>query len=326
MRYVCLFALIHLALSAQDGAAIYKERCASCHDMPAARVPSLSAIKAMSGEAIYMALTRGVMKTRAEGLSTAQIFALIGYIAPTGGTHAAATPASRPPAKATGVFATQTHRNGTAGAPRLPTRDSRTRPRPDSPPPMSRKLKLKWAFNLGDVTVARSQPAVVGRSRVHCAPPEPSTHSTPIPAVRAGDSRPRRIRRGVTVGDANGTPAVFFADAGATVYALNAQTGELIWKVRPVDHFATVATATPRFYKGVVYQPFASFEEAARPRPKFECCTFRGSVVALDAGNGKKLWQTFTIPDAAKPTGKSPHGNAAARSFGRGRLVEPDHR
>ena len=72
-------------LSAQDGAAIYKERCASCHDMPAARVPSLTTIKAMSGEAIYIALTSGVMKTRAEGLSTAEIFALIGYIAPTGG-------------------------------------------------------------------------------------------------------------------------------------------------------------------------------------------------------------------------------------------------
>ena len=43
MRYVCLFVLMLPALSAQDGAAIYKERCASCHDMPAARVPSLAA-------------------------------------------------------------------------------------------------------------------------------------------------------------------------------------------------------------------------------------------------------------------------------------------
>ncbi len=34
MRYVCLLALILPALSAQDGAAIYKERCASCHDVP----------------------------------------------------------------------------------------------------------------------------------------------------------------------------------------------------------------------------------------------------------------------------------------------------
>jgi outer membrane protein assembly factor BamB len=55
MRYVCLLAFIMPVLSAQDGAAIYKERCASCHDAPEGRVPSLAAIKAMSGEAIYLA-------------------------------------------------------------------------------------------------------------------------------------------------------------------------------------------------------------------------------------------------------------------------------
>jgi polyvinyl alcohol dehydrogenase (cytochrome) len=61
-----------------------------------------------------------------------------------------------------------------------------------------------------------------------------------------------------------------------------------------------MVTATPRYYKGVVYQPFASFEEALGGDPKFQCCTFRGSVAALDAGTGKKIWQTFTIPEIAK--------------------------
>ena len=89
MRYVSLFAVLLPLLSAQDGVAIYKERCASCHDMPAERVPSLAAIKAMSAETIYVTLTSGAMKSRAEGLSTAEIFSLIGYIAPTGGTQAA---------------------------------------------------------------------------------------------------------------------------------------------------------------------------------------------------------------------------------------------
>ena len=59
MRYSChaahaaAFALLVLTLPmlpAQDGGAIYKERCASCHNEPEGRVPSLSAIKAMSGE------------------------------------------------------------------------------------------------------------------------------------------------------------------------------------------------------------------------------------------------------------------------------------
>ena len=104
MRYLCvfskscqtartaLFALLALMvpmLSAQDGAAIYKERCASCHDAPEGRVPSITAIKAMSGAAVYLVLTNGSMRTRAEGLSSAELFALIGYIAPTGGTQTA---------------------------------------------------------------------------------------------------------------------------------------------------------------------------------------------------------------------------------------------
>ena len=104
MRYALLLAIILPVLSAQDGTAIYKERCAKCHDMPAARVPALATIKAMSGEAIYAALTNGLMKTQAEGLSTGDIFALIGYIAPTGGTQPAVVPIFTPTCKSQGAF------------------------------------------------------------------------------------------------------------------------------------------------------------------------------------------------------------------------------
>jgi polyvinyl alcohol dehydrogenase (cytochrome) len=116
------------------------------------------------------------------------------------------------------------------------------------------------------------------------------------------------LRGGTTAGQSKNQEAVFFADAGANLYAVNAQTGALIWKVRPVDHFATVATGTPRYYKGVIYQPFSSFEEAIAGDPKYQCCTFRGSIVALEAATGDRLWQTFTIPDAAKPTRLSAAG------------------
>ena len=110
------------------------------------------------------------------------------------------------------------------------------------------------------------------------------------------------------MGVSNNASAVFFADSGGTLYALNAQSGVLIWKVRPVEHYAAIATATPRYHNGVIYQSFASFEEALGGDPKFECCTFRGSVAALDAASGRKLWQTFTISEAAKPTQKSAAG------------------
>ena len=315
MRYVCLFVLILPVLSAQDGAAIYKERCASCHDMPAARVPSIATIKAMSGGAIYSALTSGVMKTRAEGLSTPEIFALIGYIAPTGGSQAAA-PVFTPTCKGAAGFrpaAGEPQWNGWSTS----TTNSRFQDSDSAGITASDvgKLKLKWAFHLGDVTVARSQPVMVG-GRVFIATATGAVYALDADTgctrwgYQAGTAG---IRSGVTVGEANGSPAVFFGDTSATVYALNAETGDLIWKVRPVDHFATMATATPRYYKGVVYQPFSSFEEILGPDPKFSCCSFRGSVVALEAGTGKKIWQSFTVLETPKPTHKN---TAGTQQFG----------
>jgi polyvinyl alcohol dehydrogenase (cytochrome) len=308
MRYVFLLTLLLPALSAQDGAGIYKERCASCHDTPQARVPALSAIKAMSGEAIYLALTSGVMKTRAEGLSTAQIFALLAYIAPTGGSHAAAPIAPTCNGEAAfRVDANSPQWNGwSTSVTNSRFQDAASAGLAASAVP---KLKLKWAFNLGDVTVARSQPTVVaGRVFIGSQTGAVYALDADTGCTRWAFQAAAGIRAGVTIGESNNKPAVLFGDEGANLYALNAQTGELIWKVRPVDHYATIATATPRYYKGVVYQPFASFEEALGGDPKFQCCTFRGSVAALDAGTGKKIWQTFTILETPKATRKTPAG------------------
>src|SRR5262249_23261173 len=122
-------------------------------------------------------------------------------------------------------------------------------------------LKVKWAFNLGNVTSSRSQPVIVG-GRVYVATPNGVVYSLDAQTgcthwgFTAG-----QMRAGVTLGDAGGVPAVFFPDMGGTVYAVNASTGALIWKTKLPGHFATMGTATPRVHNGVVYQPFSSFEE-----------------------------------------------------------------
>jgi polyvinyl alcohol dehydrogenase (cytochrome) len=142
-------------LAAQDGAAIYKERCASCHDKPEGRVPALAAIKAIGGEAIYMALTSGVMKTRAEGLSTPELFAPLGYIAPTGGAKTDA-PAVTPTGKGDAAFrpaadSPQWNAWGTSLTnSRFQNAASAGLTATDVP-----KLRSKWAFNLGGVTPLR---------------------------------------------------------------------------------------------------------------------------------------------------------------------------
>jgi polyvinyl alcohol dehydrogenase (cytochrome) len=316
MRHTCLPMVMILTLSAQvlsaqDGAAIYKERCASCHDAPEGRVPAISAIKAMSGEAIYVALTSGPMRTQAQGLSMAQIFALLGYIAPTGAANAPSLERTCKEDSSTSVAALKSALNAprwngwSTSATNSRFQDAASAGLTASNVPA---LKLKWAFNLGAVTIARSQPTIVG-GRVYIA--------TVTGAVFSLDAatgcthwgfKANQVRSGIAVGEANGTPAVFFPDAGGTVYALNAATGAPIWQVRPVDHMATMATATPRVHNGVVYQPLSSFEEVLGGNPNYQCCTFRGSVVALDAATGKTLWQTFTIPETPQPTRKTATG------------------
>lgn len=325
MRYVYLLALLAPALYAQDGAALYKEHCASCHDAPAARVPALSAIKAMSGEAIYLALTNGVMKTEAQGLSAAQIFALIGYIGPTGGARAGSATSFTPTCKGDNAFRADTKSpqwNGwSPGLTNSRFEDAGSARLTASNVP---NLKLKWAFNLGDVTVARSQATVVG-GRVFITTERGTVYALDAHTgctwwgLQAGPG----TRSGVTPGDINGMPAVFVSDTGGTMYALNARTGELIWKNKESEHFATMATATPRFYKGVVYQPFSSFEETIGADPKYGCCTFRGSVVAVDAATGKKLWETFTIPDKPQPTHKNSAGTQLFGPSGAGVWSSP---
>jgi polyvinyl alcohol dehydrogenase (cytochrome) len=180
------------------------------------------------------------------------------------------------------------------------------------------KLRLKWAFNLGDVEVVRAQPVIVS-GRLFT-----TTQSGAAYALDAATGcmhwqfqADHSLRSGVTFGDANGTPAVFFGDAKGTMYALDADSGRLIWKSKPIEHPASMITATPRFYDGVIYQPIASNEEGLALKPDYQCCTFRGSVVALDAGTGKTIWQSFTIaqepaPSRTGPTGVQQYGPSGA--------------
>jgi polyvinyl alcohol dehydrogenase (cytochrome) len=90
---------------------------------------------------------------------------------------------------------------------------------------------------------------------------------------------------------------------GANVIAVSQQTGALLWITQVDPHPAAIITGSPVVVGNVVYQGISSMEEALSLDPNYACCTFRGSVVALDADNGKILWQTYTVPDNKGQTG-----------------------
>jgi outer membrane protein assembly factor BamB len=49
-------------------------------------------------------------------------------------------------------------------------------------------------------------------------------------------------------------------------------------------------------------------EENSVSQANYACCTFRGSVTALDASTGAVIWKAYTIQEEPKPRGKNTGG------------------
>jgi polyvinyl alcohol dehydrogenase (cytochrome) len=120
------------------------------------------------------------------------------------------------------------------------------------------------------------------------------------------------VRNAVSVGPIKGHGAaryaVYFGDAKANIYAVDAQNGKLLWTTRPEQHYTARSTGSPTFYEGRLYVPISSWEEFQASTPEYPCCTFRGSVAALDANTGEQIWKTYTIAEEPKPTRKNSKG------------------
>ena len=102
--------------------------------------------------------------------------------------------------------------------------------------------------------------------------------------------------------------AVYAGDAAANVYALDARTGQELWKVNVDDHPLARITGTPKIHANRLYVATTSLEELAGADPTYECCTFRGTVMALDRVTGQLVWKAYTVPDPPAPVRKNAIG------------------
>ncbi len=106
------------------------------------------------------------------------------------------------------------------------------------------------------------------------------------------------VRTAISVGPYPGGYAIFFTDANAKAYAVDIQSGQPIWTRQIDEHPAARGTGSPTLHDGVLYVPVSGVsEETAASSPDYECCTFRGSLTALDAASGEVLWKTYTLPE-----------------------------
>lgn len=172
------------------------------------------------------------------------------------------------------------------------------------------RLKLKWAFGFPGVRSVLGEPSVAG-GRVFLGVDTGFVYALDADTgcVFWSFEAEAGVRSAITVAQAKGAPyAAYFGDIKANAYAVNASTGALLWKVRVDDHPSARITGAPKFFDGRIYVPVASGEEGAGVNPRYACCTFRGSVVALDAATGRQIWKTYTIEEAPQSVGKNSNG------------------
>jgi polyvinyl alcohol dehydrogenase (cytochrome) len=296
----CLLIVSWSSLAhAQDGAGLYAQHCSQCHDGGLPRVPARRVLSGMEPERIVAALETGTMRTQGAERTAVEKRAIAAFLT---GKTVGDSPAPPSPKMCSGAPpAADTGWNGWGGSPgnarfqhetvaRLAVADVG-------------RLKLKWAFGFAGDTAAAVQPSIAGR-RVFVANGSGQVHALDLQegCVYWTYDADAKVRTAVAVGQAGGTQAAFFGDVGATVYSVDATTGRLRWKRKVDEHPVARVTGTPKLHEGRLYVPVSSAEEFVGADPKYPCCTFRGSVVALDAASGEIAWKTYVIPDQPKPT------------------------
>ena len=303
-------------VSAQDGAAIYQRSCAPCHDHGADRAPTREALRAMSAERVLAAMESGPMISMANRQSAAARRAIAEYVTGKSFEHpldTAPAPAAicTSPAPEFGDPSSGPLWNGW-GQNLLNTRFQTAAEAGISPANVSR-LKVKWAFGF-PATLEANAHASIANGRVFIGSSSGTVYSLDAASgcIRWYFNAAGGVRAAVSIGQigtsAGPRYAAFFGDGASFTYAVDASTGKLIWKTKVDDFPVARITGSLLFYKGRVYVPVASGEEAAGASPNYECCRFRGSMVALDASTGKQIWKTYTIPEEPHKTTKNKIG------------------
>jgi polyvinyl alcohol dehydrogenase (cytochrome) len=290
-----------------NGATLFQDRCATCHAGTDSRIPTVAALRQRSPQAIVDALTTGVMREQGDGLSSAERRAIADYIgtAPT----AAVDPQVSAQCTTQPRFGVGVGGEWRSWSPE--PSNARYQPNAGLTTEQVPQLKLKWAFGFPNATSARGAPTVFG-GRVFVGSQDGTVYALDARSgctywsfkAKAG------VRSAIVIDwvTSTGLVSAYFGDERANVYALNAATGQLLWTRAVEEHRSSRVTGAPTPYQGRLYVPVSSLEEGQGNNAKYECCTFRGSLVALNASTGALVWKTFTIDNEPRPIGTNPGG------------------
>ena len=295
-----------------DGATLYAARCAACHDHATDRTPSRETLAKNPPAFIARAMRTGAMAPMAEGLSKAEMAAIANYVGQVAGDpdpnaiwgpSAASLPldgprCDKPPAPIN--LAAPARWNGWSPKPD----NARYQTNPGLKAADVPRLKLKWAFNYPG---SKNGQATILGDRLYVTSMSGAVY---LLDAKTGCVHWRHVaeaatRSSVTIAALpKGGPtryALFYSDWTKSAAALDADTGKLLWKTKIDDSPGLQMTGPPTVYGGRVFVPISSGIEAFAQDDRWECCKFRGSVVALDIATGQVLWKTYTTAQEPKP-------------------------
>src|SRR5258706_4374768 len=307
------FVLMAATTAAQtpDAAGIFARECSTCHDGSAgSRAPAPDVLRQRSPEAIMSALTMGGMRPQGARLSGIERRAVAEYLSgrALGGDVTGASVgrcASLPPLgdPATGPSWTSWAPN--SGNTRLQSVKNAGLTAEQVP-----HLTLKWAFGFPDATSAWSQPTVAG-SRLFVGSQNGTVYSLDRKSgcIAWTFTAKSGVRTALTFGPQSGSRsfAVYFGDTGANLYALDAATGKQLWSRKADEHLHARITGTPTLANNVLYVPVSSIEETGAGQQGYECCTFRGSLSAIDVRSDRVIWQNYHLAEPS-PVAKNAAG------------------
>jgi polyvinyl alcohol dehydrogenase (cytochrome) len=298
-----------IAQPSSSGESLFQGHCSGCHnDAPEARAPAPAVLKQHSVAAILDALANGAMRVQGATLSGPERRAIAEYL---GGESVAgdATGAAIGRCDGPARFKLDSGSAWNGWGATLANERRQSAAAAGMTAQQLPHLELKWAFGFPDATSSWAQPTVIG-GWVFVG----SQNGT-VYALDAGTgcihwyfSADGGVRSAISVGANKGGASVYFGDTAAQAYALDAASGRLLWKTKLETHPLARITGAPALFRDRLYVPMSSYEESQGARPEYACCTFRGSVSALDVRTGKVLWRTYMITDEPRERGKSSSG------------------
>jgi polyvinyl alcohol dehydrogenase (cytochrome) len=291
------------------GRALFEANCLSCHSGGVPKAPAVVWLEMLEPDVVLAAMNDGVMKQQAAHLSQVERRQVAEYLARI--ELADYRPPAPPPACSNGAA-------GFAGPPPAAVGWGHDTARfvpanvggvvaEDLP-----GLRLKWAFAYPSANRARSQPAI-GWNTIFVGSQNGMVYAFDLATgcTRWTHRAGAEVRTAIVADAAD--KRLYFGDILGRVYALDAMTGRELWRIKVDDHPNATITGTPALGGGVLAVPISSLEVTSAADPEYDCCTFRGALLALDPATGKEVWKTRTIPQQPGEHGMT---KAGARILG----------